>query len=267
MPAFYISLLGIFLGMLDLREGGPNVLPPFTTSNDAVVVELFTSQGCSSCPPADRLLSKLGNDERLAGKVIPLSFHVDYWNHIGWTDPFSQKSWSQRQQNYAASFKSARIYTPQMVVNGRSEFVGSDEKRALAEIRSALAQPAGVKLRAELTKNVGDEIELRIRAESTDEIKSQTSQVLVAVFERGLTTSVKSGENARRTLHNDFVVRMLERAFKIFPQAAASPGVVFRLKLNPSWKREHLGIAVFAQDETSMAIYGATALDLQKRLP
>src|SRR5690348_11228611 len=100
--------------------------------NGPVVVELFTSQGCSSCPPADRLLSKLGEDPRFAGKVLPLSFHVDYWNSIGWQDPFSSARWSARQNDYARAFRSDRIYTPQTVVNGTSECVGNDERAVLS---------------------------------------------------------------------------------------------------------------------------------------
>jgi hypothetical protein len=86
-----------------------------------IIIELFTSQGCSSCPPADRLLKRLAGDPR----VIPLSFHVDYWNYIGWTDPFSSKRWSERQQGYARAFRSNRIYTPQLVVSGRTGASGS----------------------------------------------------------------------------------------------------------------------------------------------
>src|SRR5262245_4538420 len=109
------------------------------------VVELFTSQGCSSCPPADRLLSKLAGDPRYQGQVIPLSFHVDYWNSIGWTDPYSSSRWSQRQQAYAAQvFHTNRIYTPQVVVNGRSECVGSKEDMVLGRVNNALStEPAG----------------------------------------------------------------------------------------------------------------------------
>lgn len=265
MPAFYVLMLITPLSMMALRESQPHVLPFHAASANAVVLELFTSQGCSSCPPADRLLSKIGNDERLAGKVIPLSFHVDYWNRLGWFDPFSQKRWSQRQQDYAASFKSARIYTPQLIVNGRSEFVGSDEKRARTEIQRALAQSSSVKLHAELAVDHGAEISLQISAALQGEIKSEALQVRVAVFERGLITSVKSGENARRTLHNDFVVRTLERVFEFSPQATRVHGATVRVNLPAGAKREHLGVAVFAQDASNLAIYGATTFVFGKR--
>src|SRR5262245_2326035 len=91
-----------------------------------VVVELFTSQGCSSCPPADRLLGELVRDGAIADRpVIALSFHVDYWNRLGWTDPFSRPAWSARQQAYADAMRDGRVYTPQLVIAGRSHVVGS----------------------------------------------------------------------------------------------------------------------------------------------
>jgi hypothetical protein len=114
------------------RSGGP------------VVIELFTSQGCSSCPPADRLLTRLAQDSKLAGQVIPLSFHVDYWDYIGWQDPFASPRWSERQRQYGRAFRSNRIYTPQLVVNGRTECVGSQEGVVRRQIEAALAAaPAG----------------------------------------------------------------------------------------------------------------------------
>ena len=103
-----------------------------------VVVELFTSEGCSSCPPADELLAKLDKTQLIAGvEIIPLEFHVDYWNELGWTDPFSSSLFSERQNSYARAFGNGRIYTPQMVVDGGAEFVGSNSGRAYEAIRRA----------------------------------------------------------------------------------------------------------------------------------
>ena len=131
---FRLSLLALALIAIAPRSGAGEPGP--SISGDRVaVVELFTSQGCSSCPPADRLLSKLARDPRYQGKVIPLSFHVDYWNSIGWTDPFSSNRWSERQRVYAGRvFHSNRIYTPQVVVNGRSECVGNSEGEVTGRI-------------------------------------------------------------------------------------------------------------------------------------
>ena len=106
-------------------------------ADDAVLVELFTSQGCSSCPPADQMISNLGR-ERGDVEIIPLSFHVDYWNYIGWQDVFSSNKWSERQRQYTAALPGNRTYTPQLVVQGQVDCLGSNERC----IRNAVARTA-----------------------------------------------------------------------------------------------------------------------------
>src|SRR6266545_881299 len=108
----------------------------------AVVVELFTSQGCSSCPPADRLLTRLpGSIDGVL--VLPLAFHVDYWDDLGWRDPFSSADWTARQKRYAAAIAGGHVYTPQLVVQGREDMVGSDRGAVEDAIRRAAARPPG----------------------------------------------------------------------------------------------------------------------------
>jgi hypothetical protein len=217
-----------------------------------IIVELFTSQGCSSCPPADRLLAKLGKDPR----VIPLAFHVDYWNYIGWSDPFSSKAWSQRQEGYARAFRSNRIYTPQLVVSGRSHVVGSDEKGVRRQIAEALAaEPAG-----QVTVSTEPSPDGRLKVKAGAKLVWAAGGPLdlwVAIYETGLSTKVGAGENASRTLANDFVVRRLEKALTL-PGAAGSmdTGEVV-LGLDKRWNRDHLGVAAFLQDPKTMAIQGA----------
>jgi hypothetical protein len=203
-----------------------------------VVVELFTSQGCSSCPPADRLLSRLKRDPKLAGAVIPLAFHVDYWNHLGWSDPFSSSRWSQRQTDYAHAFRSNRVYTPQAVVNGRSECVGSEESQVMRRIREALAAaPAGVvslaapvvtaapgAMATSAAPGAGGAAGARVTvtARLLRPVPGPGVDVWVALAESGLTTAVGAGENASATLRNDQVVRLLVKAFTLQSPAAAA---------------------------------------------
>ena len=230
----------------------------------AVLLELFTSQGCSSCPPADRLLSALGEDEALRGRVIPLAYHVDYWNHIGWRDPFSSAAWSDRQGDYAQALQTGRLYTPQLVVNGRRDFVGSDERQAHAAIAEALSTPpaADVQLSATPVPDDVGRLYLDVAVTLNEAVETPSLDVMIAVFENGLSTDVRSGENARRTLKNDHVVRSLERGFSLPTAPDVRHAEQITLDLPTDAHRDRLGIAVFLQDPASMRIYGASALDL-----
>src|SRR5438105_5237324 len=133
----------VVLAILALTmHGAPPKLGPAP-----VVVELFTSQGCSSCPPADALIHEIANDPKLRGRVIPLAFHVDYWDSLGWRDPFSSAEWSQRQALYARTMHLSSAYTPQAVVNGTHEFVGSNR----AALSAALEKASNKTPRAKIT--------------------------------------------------------------------------------------------------------------------
>src|SRR5205807_1864042 len=121
---------------------------PGPAQRKAVIVELFTSEGCSSCPPADELLGRIGGQESLNGAtIIPLGFHVDYWNSLGWQDRFSSHAYTERQEQYVRKFKLEGPYTPQMVVDGASEFVGNSSLRAQAALAEAATRPPEADIR------------------------------------------------------------------------------------------------------------------------
>jgi hypothetical protein len=204
-----------------------------------IVLELFTSQGCSSCPPADRLLSELAQAGAVAERpVLPLSFHVDYWNDLGWEDPFSQPQWSARQRDYAEALRDKGVYTPQLVIGGRAHVVGSD-RRAL--FRAVAAAAPTRTLTVEATWASG---ELKVRAKG-----AATGEALwLALWQDGLASEVVRGENRGATLRHDHVVR------RLVPLADGAA----TLALDPSWKQ--LGGVVFAQRRGDRAISAAAEL-------
>jgi len=193
------------------------------------VVELFTSQGCSSCPPADQLLSSFVKAGAVSGRsVAALSFHVDYWNDLGWADPFSTPAWTERQRQYAQALGDNRVYTPELVVSGQAGFVGSNA----SAIKQAIARaPRPAKLAATSTW-AADRLDITATAPAD-------ADVLVAVFESGKRTKVTRGENSGETLANDHVVRRLERV------AAAGQRGTLTIKLDPRWNNP--GAVAFAQ--------------------
>lgn len=173
-----------------------------------VLVELFTSEGCSSCPPADVLLARLQRTQPVDGvEVVPLELHVDYWNHLGWRDPFSDTAFSDRQKEYASRFGTGRIYTPQLVVDGAAELVGGDEPRARRAIELAARKPKG-RLELAVARTAGDAATLRVRVQGLPAFTGDVD-VFLAVVEDGLASDVTRGENEGRRLPHAAVVRQL----------------------------------------------------------
>ena len=260
LPLLALGALGL-LGLVLLATRGGAAGEP---AGGVAVVELFTSQGCSSCPPADRLLSKLAQDSRYQGKVIPLSFHVDYWNSAGWQDPFSSARWSARQSAYAGRvFHSNRIYTPQVVVNGHSECVGNAEGEVLARIGDALAAPPAAQGTLAVAPPTADgHLRIDVGARLARAVGKGDLDLWVAVYESGLATEVKAGENASRLLRNDRVVRRLEKAFTLPGTAGAEKSGEIVLGIDKRWKPGALGVAAFLQDPATLAIQGAVAREV-----
>ena len=223
-------------------------------SASPVVIELFTSQGCSSCPPADRLLTEIDSLRDEHGlPIYCLSFHVDYWNSLGWKDPYSSKLYTQRQRDYSAAFRSNRVYTPQMIVNGETEFVGSRGADAKAALRSALATPAttAVTLQATLTSDEASaDVEFRVRGHERGSVLN------VALVQDEVANEVPRGENAGRELAHVQVVRALKAV-----SLDEAKGKV-KLKLSPDLATGALGVIAYVQDPRSMRISGAAAVGL-----
>ncbi len=224
-----------------------------------VVVELFTSQGCSSCPPADRLLAALGREP--GATVIPLAYHVDSWNYLGWNDPFSKREWTLRQNFYARVLGGRGPYTPQAVIDGAAELVGSDEAGLRDAIAHAASQPAAQVALSLLPG--GDAVSVDITIELPPNLAGRKLDVMAAVYETGLSTAVPRGENGGRTLLDEYVVRTLKRAVRLDADSTTATHATSSLPLARDWARENLGVAVFVQDPKTFTIHGAAAAPLR----
>src|SRR5215467_15396569 len=173
------------------------------TSCTPVLVELFTSEGCSSCPPADALLQKLERFQPISGaELVVLSEHVDYWNDIGWKDPYSSHEYSERQSAYAAQFGNGSIYTPQMVVDGRFEFVGSDEHRASQAIEEAAKAPkAPVHISLGSSDDKTTVVHIQV-GPLPSAARNQSAGVFLGLADNSDESQVSRGENAGRMLQH-----------------------------------------------------------------
>lgn len=242
------------------KQGAPATtladIPTFEHSaKPTVLVELFTSQGCSSCPPADRILSTLAHDDI---DIIPLAFHVDYWNYIGWRDPFSDEQWSSRQRAYADRMNLRGVYTPQLVVDGADQMVGSRRAKVVAGIEAAVGTSRRARVAARTNRRSTDHIELTIDAELGAALQSGSVDLMLATFEDGIVTEVSRGENAGRSLTNDHIVRRLDRAFTWTPGDSAARTQTVRVDLDETWSSGQVGVVAFVQDTETMQVYSAT---------
>jgi hypothetical protein len=223
-----------------------------------VVLELFTSEGCSSCPPADELLSRIGSS---ATGVIPLAYHVDYWDRLGWSDPFSSSQWTARQVVYTRAMELSGPYTPQSVIGGKWQCVGSDPRAVASAIAAARATPpAGlVTIRTSPPAAGSHKLNVRIGARMLRSAGDNALIVLLAIYENGLVAKIDAGENRGRKLSYDYTVRKIVPAFELSGAPGRALENEISVDLDSSWKLEHLGVAAFIQDENSLAIDGAAA--------
>lgn len=200
------AVLAVTAAFADLRH--EKAIKTFQAAQDSkgfAVVELFTSEGCSSCPPADELMEKIQEDNKNR-QIYILAFHVDYWDHQGWKDRFSDHEFSNRQRQYADWLNVRTVYTPQVVVNGRSEHVGSDQGPVLQAISEGLSQgPAGtLALTASIARN-----QLKVNYEGAGQEKN--TELVLALVQRSAASRVKAGENSGRSLSHVQIVRRLLR--------------------------------------------------------
>jgi hypothetical protein len=222
-----------------------------------VIVELFTSEGCSSCPPADQLLARLEKEQPVPeADIIVLGEHVDYWNELGWQDRFAAHVYTERQQDYAPSLGVENVYTPQMVVNGQAEFNGSNGQRALQEIRRAAAAPhSSVSILLKDSSNL---------ALSVSHFPSGTKnvEILLAITEDALASDVRGGENSGHRLTHTGVVRGLVSVARFDARKSPDFSSDLPLRLKNDWDRQNLHAVVLVADRATRRIIGAAKLKL-----
>lgn len=204
------------------------------------LLELYTSEGCSSCPPADKWLSnlKLGAD-----KVVPLAFHVDYWDYIGWKDRFSKPEYSDRQRKTAAFGGAGFVYTPQFVFNGK-DFRGWDGSRLNQVIEASLKQAARADLTLSAANQANGETLLTATAQAVKTNDLKNADIFIALYENKLVSRISAGENSGRELKHDYVVRDFLGAYQFSQKNEFTKTIT----LKPEWKGRNAGAVIFVQD-------------------
>lgn len=205
------------------------------------LVELYTSEGCSSCPPADEWLRKFGQSLQHDFNAVPLAFHVDYWNYLGWKDAFSKASYTERQRQVAINNRQRNIYTPEFVVDGREARGG---KGIIQSIQDANSQPAEADIEVSVMREDLNNIAARINIEN----RAKSANVHVAVFESGIIREIGAGENHGKTLLHDFVVRHWSAPISI-DRGDNSADVT--VEIPDDWQRSNLGLAVVVLDRNN----------------
>jgi len=219
------------------------------------LLELYTSEGCSSCPPADEWLSSLGNSGLIPDRVVPLAMHVDYWNDLGWEDSYSQKAFTDRQYRLADLNRMRSVFTPQFVLNGRN--LSRWHSQADSEIKriNATAPQAGISL--VLSR---DARSLGIVADAESINPAAQTDLYLAIYENNLSHKIGAGENRDLTLHHDFVTRQLIGPVPL--KDAGTAHFTRNISLDKSWKASDMGVVAFVQNRENGEVLQALSLPL-----
>ena len=248
---FALVVAGLGLAAVLFARRGPASAVPAT---GPIVVELFTSEGCSSCPPADALLQKFDRQPYPGVQLIVLSEHVDYWNHIGWQDPYSEAAFSERQSAYGKELGLESVYTPQMVVDGTREFVGSSPEAAEAALKKA---SAGLKVPLKISdvRVEGDSLKAHVETAALPGTVRAADVVLAIALDQA-ESQVKGGENSGRHLTHVAVARSVSKVGSIAVGQAFSQDV--QVHLGPGVGKSKLRLVAFLQEPGPGKILGAS---------
>ena len=259
LPLVLIVLTSAWsLGASSETAPSPNSRPP-------ILIELFTSEGCSSCPPADTFLEKLDSVQPVpTAELIVLSEHVDYWNHDGWKDPFSSAFYSDRQNDYKSRFGLKSVYTPEMVVDGASEFLGSDAHSAERALTQAIKSPKIPVTLSRLSIDASNTLQVHIESDALPaSSREKEADVYVAVALHHAESDVLRGENAGHRLAYANVAQTLKDVGVLRRGQAFSQDV--SLKLEPGTDKNNLRIIAFVQEKHQGKVLGATIHSIEEK--
>jgi hypothetical protein len=254
MKKLMLFVIVFFIGVVFFSFKNKKAIEPAIDFEPITVLELFTSQGCSSCPSADRLLSQtIFEAARQNKKIYALSFHVDYWNRLGWADPFSSKQFSERQANYVDALNINGAYTPQMVVNGAYQFTGSDKEALNKYITTTQRIKASIRFKTlEAKQKEKSSIEIKYALEG-DVKDCKINLALVSAKE---TTFIKRGENEGVTLINENVVR------NFITKKAIAEDVISIDTKNISTESK-MAVIAYIQEQNNYRIVGAASVSIK----
>jgi len=251
--ALALLLLGVTGSCFNLLAQSRAAVPESTPAKPGILVELFTSEGCSSCPPADQLLRQIDSHIMPNGdQIVVLGEHVDYWDGTGWRDRFSSRDFTDRQAEYARRFNISGPYTPQMVVDGRREFVGNDPRLLQSALNEAASRPkAAITISSE---EVGaTEIVAKIKVAPLRDGPKHVD-LFVALAGNTDETQIGGGENSGKVLRHAAAVRSLERAAKLGQQGIERE---VRFRIPKSVTTQNLRVIAFVQEPNNGAVLGA----------
>ena len=253
----------LVMGVATIAARRAPVAAPSASSSTVVVAELFTSEGCSSCPPADDLLREWLASQPVPGvQIVGLGEHVDYWDRLGWRDPFSSAAFSARQSAYdAAVFRDNRVYTPQLVLDGRLEAIGSDTAAVQRAVVEAARQPKAI-VDVATTAEGSDRLRVQVRVQVPAGVPRRgAAEVVLAMTEDGLATKVVRGENGGRTLRHAAVARSLT-TIGVIEAATGDTTQHGSVWLSADWSRPNMRLVAFLQERESRRILGAASVAL-----
>ena len=247
IPTFFIAVI-LLMGVTAFGQNSPEK----KAVKGFALLELYTSEGCSSCPPADELMGRIQNEYK-NDNVYVLAYHVDYWDREGWKDVFSNADYTKRQYYYAKFLGKQPIYTPQLIINGKADYIASQETLVRNGIKSALSKPVATNLSLEASQ-ANNNLTVNYNIEGT----FKTSSLLIAIVQKAAKSNVKRGENANRVLSHYQIVHHLHSV------ALKDKKGTISIHLPKSFNEKEYEIIGFVQDKNNGNISGATRAAFQQ---